>query len=128
MDVQLSEIELLILKRNTLTTCTIGVSTDVPSGVLFPRLQVNISVLLVGENSFPVTASVTVSQRAAPGAGGAALPADLVMDEALFWDAGEYCSVKALNVLLPDKVRSSGTTPAILHHYAGRCILFCEAP
>lgn len=68
--------------------------------------QVNISVLLIGENSSPVSASVTVSQRAAPGAGGAPPPAELVMDEALFWDVGEYGSVKTVSVRLPDKVRA----------------------
>ena len=93
-----------------------GIST----GILYLLyLQVNISVLLVGENSFPVTASVTISQRAAPGSSADA-PPDMVMDEALFWEAGEYGTVKKLSVDLPKMVRAFG------RRHAGRaiCILW----
>ena len=71
-------------------------------------LQVNVSMYLIGENASPVTATLSVFQRGAAGTANALLPADLVMDEALYWDVGEYGSPKTVTVSLPTQVKLRG--------------------
>jgi hypothetical protein len=60
---------------------------------------------LIGENASPVTATVSIFQRGASGASDSLLPASLVLDEALYWEVGEYGSAKAVSVNLPALVR-----------------------
>ena len=85
---------------NTVRTCPLTVS-KVGS-------QVNVSLYLVGENTEPVTASLNVFQRSPAGVSNAALPDDLVLDEALYWDAAEYGSPKTITVSLPQAVSCQG--------------------
>ena len=60
---------------------------------------------LIGENASPVTATVSIFQRGTSGSSDKSLPVSLVVDEALYWDVGEYGSTKAVSVNLPAPVR-----------------------
>ena len=67
-------------------------------------LQVNVSVHLIGQNSFPVSAVLTVSQRAAAGVSNALLPVSVIMTDALFWDTNESGLIRTVTIKLPQKV------------------------
>ena len=66
--------------------------------------QVNVSLSLVGENASPVTAKLTVFQRSSTNVSSTALVTELHEDEALYWDVGEYGSLKTVTVTLPQAV------------------------
>jgi len=75
-------------------------------------IQVNVSVQLIGRNRYPVSASLAVSQRAEAGVSNDALPTNLVLNDSLFWDAGEGDIMKTVTLNLPQAVRihSDATT------------------
>lgn len=79
-------------------------------------LQVNVSVHLIGKNSYPVSASLFVSQRAEAGVSNDALPTNLVLNDSLIWDTGEGDIMKTVTLNLPQAVclHSDATKPHML--------------